>query len=139
MFNIDERIQSTCSTLGDWPLSQVLLKNEDVYPWFILVPRIDNVQELFQLIKADRMQLMEEINQLSIIVNDVFKPHKLNIGALGNVVHQLHVHVIARNQGDPLWPQSIWQSSIISTPYNEVRLSQLLTSLSERVNSSALF
>ena len=133
MFQIDERIQSTCFTLGDWPLSRVLLKNERVYPWLILVPRKDNIQELFQLKKEERYQLMEEINQLSDLMNDYFKPSKLNVGALGNVVSQLHVHVIARYQKDPLWPQGIWQSSMIASSYEEEELSTLLTILRERV------
>lgn len=137
MFSLDDRIQSTCFDLGDWPLSRVLLKNEQAYPWFILVPRKVNVQEIYQLEKADREALMEEINQLSLIINDFFKPDKLNIGALGNVVPQLHVHVVARMQHDALWPQGIWQSLIRATPYHEKQIEPLLFSLRELVSASA--
>lgn len=118
MFLIDERIQSTGFVLGDWPLSRVFLKNEAQFPWFILVPRVENIQEMYQLNKQERLILMEEINQLSVLVVDYFKPDKLNIGALGNVVSQLHVHVVARNEHDSLWPQGIWQSSNSPVPYD---------------------
>lgn len=129
MFSIDERIQSTCFTLDDWPLSRVLLKNEQHYPWLILVPRKNNVHELYQLEKEARQILMEEITQLSLLVNEYFKPEKLNIGALGNVVPQLHIHIVARSQSDDLWPQGIWQSAMHATPYEEKRLNTLLPDL----------
>ncbi|RUR20068.1 HIT domain-containing protein [Legionella sp. km535] len=118
MFLIDERIQSTGFVLGDWPLSRVFLKNEAQFPWFILVPRVENIQEMYQLNKQERLILMEEMNQLSVLVVDYFKPDKLNIGALGNVVSQLHVHVVARNEHDSLWPHGIWQSSNSPVPYD---------------------
>lgn len=126
MFCIDERIQSTGFFLGDWPLSRVFLKNEECYPWFILVPRKENIQEIYQLVKEEREVLIEEINQLSLLVNGYFKPDKLNIGALGNVVPQLHVHIVARTKNDVLWPQGIWQSSMLATPYDEEKLKTLL-------------
>lgn len=126
MFSIDERIQSGGFFLGDWPLSQVFLKNEAHYPWFILVPRKKNITELYQLVKEERELLMEEINQLSLLVNDYFKPDKLNIGTLGNVVPQLHVHIVARTQLDSLWPQGVWQTSMEATPYDEKSLELLL-------------
>ncbi len=135
MFSIDERIQSTCFTLGDWPLSRVLLKNEQNYPWFILVPRKSNVHEVYQLVKEERQILMEEINQLSLLVNDYFKPDKLNIGALGNVVPQLHIHIVARNKSDDLWPQGIWQSTMQATSYEEKQLNAFLPELKNLVRS----
>ena len=135
MFCIDERIQSTCFTLGDWPLSSVFLKNEQAYPWFILVPRKSSIQEICQLEHDERHFLMEEINYLSLLVMDYFTPDKLNIGALGNVVSQLHIHVVARTQQDPLWPQGIWQTSMRVTPYSKERLNSLLSSWRELVRA----
>jgi diadenosine tetraphosphate (Ap4A) HIT family hydrolase len=129
LFYIDERIQSSSFFLGDWPISQVFLKNEANYPWFILVPKKENIQEIHQLAKEERALLMEEIHQLSLIVKDNFKTDKLNIGALGNVVSQLHIHVIARNKEDFLWPQGLWQSSMHSTSYAESKLTILLPML----------
>ena len=133
MFSIDERIQSTGFFLGDWPLSRVFLKNEECYPWFILVPRKDNIQELYQLEKEERQILIEEINHLSLLVNGYFKPDKLNVGALGNVVSQLHVHVVARSKNDDLWPQGLWQSSMHATSYDETKLKGLLPLLRDLV------
>lgn len=129
MFDIDDRIRSTSFILGEWPLSTVLLKNEQAYPWLILVPRHESVQEIYQLSKQDRALLMEEINQLSLLVQEYFKPEKLNIGALGNIVAQLHVHVIGRNKQDSLWPQGVWQSSHHPNSYTEEQLKKLLPDL----------
>lgn len=78
---------------------------------------------------------MEEINQLSLLVNDYFKPDKLNIGALGNVVPQLHIHIVARNKSDDLWPQGIWQSTMQATSYEEKQLNAFLPELKNLVRS----
>ncbi|KTD65863.1 HIT domain-containing protein [Legionella shakespearei] len=136
MFCIDERIQSSCFTLGDWPLSRVLLKNEVQFPWLILVPRKDNIQEIHQLDKDERIQLMEEINQLSRLMTDYFKPDKLNVGALGNIVSQLHVHVVARSTTDCLWPQGIWQPALKTIPYDEEQLSVFIPKLSGLISNA---
>jgi len=122
---IDERIESSCVVLGDWPLSRVYLKNESSYPWFILVPRKDNIHEIYQLTKEERIVLIEEVNLLSVLVKNYFMPDKLNIGALGNVVPQLHVHIIGRTKTDSLWPQGIWQSSMRENPYKSNELETL--------------
>jgi len=133
-FLIDERIQGTCFTLGEWPLSRVLLKNNADYPWLILVPRIDNVQEIEQLPQPARHALIDEISALSAIVNTYFKPDKLNVGALGNIVSQLHIHIIARFTQDKLWPHSIWQAAQTTTLYSESRLNPMLDDLRQHVN-----
>lgn len=135
MFCIDERILSSSFILADWPLSRVFLKNEAQFPWFILVPRIENIQEIYQLNKDHRQLLMEEINQLSLIAHDYFNPDKLNIGALGNVVSQLHVHVVVRTETDNLWPQGIWQASFSSTPYERSKLDILLPDLHKLITA----
>ncbi|WP_298626011.1 HIT domain-containing protein [uncultured Legionella sp.] len=135
MFCIDERILSTSFILGDWPLSRVLLKNEAHFPWFILVPRVENIQEIYQLTKENQHLLMEEINQLSLVVHHYFNPDKLNIGALGNVVSQLHVHVIARNKHDVLWPQGIWQAALDSKDYESYELNPLLSDLKHVIST----
>lgn len=125
MFHIDERILSTSVILAEWPLSTVLLKNEKNYPWLILVPRKENVQEIYQLDAKDRALLMEEIHQLSLIMQDYFNPEKLNIGALGNIVAQLHIHVVGRKSNDPLWPQGIWQTEFRSFPLSDENLKRI--------------
>lgn len=104
MFQVAEEIQSSSTFLGDWPLSRVFLKNDKNIPWFLLVPRKENIREMFELAQEDRQQLMEEINQLSNLVRELYQPYKLNVGWLGNMVSQLHVHVLGRNPNDALWP-----------------------------------
>ncbi|KGP62243.1 diadenosine tetraphosphatase [Legionella norrlandica] len=136
MFSIDERILSSCFILGEWPLSTVLLKNEACYPWLILVPRKKHIQEIYQLEKKEQQLLIEEINQLSLLMNNYFCPDKLNIGALGNIVSQLHIHVIARRKSDPLWPHGIWQSSMSATPYQECELNNVLPPLCDLIKGN---
>lgn len=129
VFLIDDKISSTCFLLTDWPLSRVLLKNNADYPWLILVPRRERVQEIDQLSEQDRYQLMDEISKLSSIMRVYFKPDKLNIGALGNIVPALHIHVIARFKDDDLWPHGVWQESQVSEPYAQDVLEPLLMDL----------
>lgn len=126
---IDPRITSTCFKLADWSLSTVFLKNNAHYPWFILVPRHDNIQEIDQLPQSLQHVLMDEISRLSSIVKTQFHPDKLNVGTLGNIVPQLHIHVIARFTHDGLWPQGIWQESQTTRPYNDEEIDQLLEPL----------
>ena len=128
-FEIDSRILSSCFELGDWPLSRVLLKNNADYPWFILVPRQENLQEIDQLSPALRHIFMDEISQLSSIAKHYFKPDKLNIGALGNMVPQLHMHIIARFKTDNLWPHGVWQAAQTNSLYPKNTRQLLLADL----------
>ena len=128
-FSIDPRIASSCVHLCDWSLSSVFLKNNAHYPWLILVPRHENLQAMDQLPKLLQHQLMDEISALSTVVRAHFKPDSLNVGALGNIVPQLHIHVVARFSHDALWPHSVWQAAQISTPYTENAMTELTTRL----------
>jgi len=124
-FSIDTRILTTCIELAEWPLSSLFLKNNADYPWLILVPRVKDVQEIYHLHPSLQYKLMEEMSQLSSIVGHYFKPDKLNIGALGNIVPQLHVHIIARYKTDKLWPHGIWQAGETTILYTKEQLSSL--------------
>lgn len=130
-FAIDSRITSTCFELTNWPLSRVFLKNNAHYPWFILVPRQDNIQEINQLSQSLQHTLIEEVSHLSSIVKTHFKPDKLNVGTLGNIVSQLHIHVIARFTHDNLWPHGVWQNDLTNTPYDKLDLDPLLEQLNK--------
>ena len=132
-FQLDERLLTSSFQLVDWPLSRVLLKNNADYPWFILVPRRQHLTEISDFSKSDRYQLMDEIHQLSLVVQDLFKPDKINIGALGNIVAQFHMHVVARFHHDPLWPQGIWQSTTKEKSY--VESNTLIVDLKSRLSS----
>jgi len=94
--------------LVDWPLCQVLRMNDAAYPWLILVPRLTGAREILDLSAADRVRLMDEIAWASQAIKDLQHPDKTNVGALGNVVPQLHVHVLGRFTGDPAWPKPVW-------------------------------
>lgn len=91
-------------------LCHVLLMKDSRFPWLVLVPERDGVREIHDLSPADRAVLIEEIAQASLILERLFQPYKINVGALGNVVPQLHVHVVARTAEDPAWPGPVWGS-----------------------------
>lgn len=108
MFALDSRLQQDCLLIGDFPLCRLLLMNDSHYPWFILVPRREEVSELFQLDAADQRQLWHETTLLAETLKDTFAADKMNVATLGNVVSQLHMHVIVRRRGDAAWPAPVW-------------------------------
>lgn len=89
-------------------ICRVLLMRDKTYPWLILVPAIADLRDLDDLDASDRNQVMAEIDRASKAMKAVFQPYKMNVAALGNVVEQLHIHVIARFQTDPAWPAPVW-------------------------------
>ncbi|PWR20111.1 HIT domain-containing protein [Zavarzinia compransoris] len=108
-FSLDPRLAGDTIPLGDFPLSRVLMMDECRYPWVILVPRRDRLIELTDLSEAETETLWGELRQTSAAIASLGT--KLNVGALGNVVAQLHIHVIARTPGDPAWPGPVWGHS----------------------------
>ncbi|WP_322978607.1 HIT domain-containing protein [Pseudomonas sp. C11] len=108
MFTLDSRLQQDCLLVGDFPLSRLLLMNDAQYPWFILVPRREEVSELFQLDAQDQRQLWLETTLLAETLKDTFAADKMNVATLGNVVSQLHMHVIVRKRADAAWPAPVW-------------------------------
>ena len=90
------------------PLCEVRLMDDANHPWLVLVPRVANSVELVDLNPEQRQQLIVEIDQASRTLQTLFKPHKLNVAALGNLVPQLHVHGIARDTDDIAWPRPVW-------------------------------
>ena len=107
-FELDSRLDADSLFIADWPLCRVLRMNDRSYPWLILVPRRVGVHEIIDLSSADQAALLGEIGQASRSIRKALKPEKLNVAALGNVVPQLHVHVIGRFADDPAWPRPIW-------------------------------
>lgn len=94
--------------IGDLPLSRVLVINDANYPWLLLVPRRIGVSEMIDLDEVEQAQLWTEIARTGRALKTITECDKLNIAALGNVVPQLHVHVIARRQSDAAWPKPVW-------------------------------
>ncbi len=107
-FKLHPRLQQDCFIVGDLELSQLLMMNDCQYPWFILVPRRPAISEIYQLAEKDRQTLLAESCVLAEKLDEIYKPDKLNIAAIGNMVPQLHVHHVARYQTDKAWPAPIW-------------------------------
>ena len=126
MFIIDPRLASSGFFLVDWELSSVFLKNNSQYPWFILIPRQPDIRSIDMLAKDLRYQLTDEIHRLSTFVQKQFKPDQINVGALGNIVPQLHIHIIGRFKHDPLWPESVWQEKLCTAPYTDLESAALI-------------
>ena len=135
-FCIDPRILASSFKLADWPLCSLLLKNNAEFPWLILVPRVEQLVEIDDLPQQLRYQLIDEIAELSSIVRSYFKPDKINVAYLGNMVSQFHVHIVARFAKDKLWPHGIWQASQANSPYQEPFLSSLVEELGAQINRS---
>jgi diadenosine tetraphosphate (Ap4A) HIT family hydrolase len=110
--------------LARFPLCRVLLMNDRRFPWLILVPGREGVREIHELSPADRAALIEEIARGSEALARELRPDKINVGALGNVVPQLHVHVVARTAADPAWPGPVWGSGA-AVPYTEGGLAEI--------------
>ncbi len=106
-FELDPKLAADCIVMGDLGLSRLLLMNNALLPWFILVPRV-TVKEIYQLQPQQQQQLLQEINTLSSFAHINFNADKLNIAAIGNIVSQLHIHVVARKKTDCCWPGVVW-------------------------------
>lgn len=117
-FQLHSRLQQDCFSVGQFPLSHILMMNDSQYPWFILVPQRADIKEIYQLDQDDRQQLMVESCLLAEKLVEIYSPDKLNIAAIGNLVPQLHIHHVARYQSDKAWPGPIW-GKFSPVPYIE--------------------
>lgn len=110
-FALHPRLAADTHSVGDLPLCRVLLLDDARYPWVVLVPRLPELREIHELALAERVQLLEESCQVAVWLQRSFAPDKLNLGTLGNLVPQLHLHHIARYRTDPAWPGPVWGHS----------------------------
>ncbi|MBH3429426.1 HIT family protein [Pseudomonas alkylphenolica] len=133
MFALDLRLKDDTYVLGDFPLCRLLLSKDANYPWFILVPRRADISELFQLNDADQAQLWKETTFLAEVLKDGFDADKMNVATLGNVVAQLHMHVIVRRRNDPAWPSPVWGHTP-ATAYTNEQVAQLRERLKALLN-----
>ncbi len=117
-FELDDRLARDAFVIGDLPLARVLLMNDARWPWLILVPRREGLVELTDLELADQTQLMDEAGRAARFLKSYASADKINVGALGNIVRQLHLHVVARVVGDPAWPGPVWGHGA-ATPYDD--------------------
>jgi diadenosine tetraphosphate (Ap4A) HIT family hydrolase len=107
VWSLHPQLKADTSSIGDLPLSRVLAIDDADYPWLVVVPRRAGAVELADL-GDDTVILMREIVQVSALLKNVTHCDKINVGAIGNVVPQLHVHIVARRRNDPLWPKPVW-------------------------------
>ena len=107
-FTLHPQLVADTVAVGDLALCRVLLSKDANYPWLILVPRRPDIVELIDLTAVDRAALSAEIDAAARALKATVPCDKLNVAALGNMVPQLHVHIIARRHGDPAWPKPVW-------------------------------
>jgi len=107
-WSLNSNLEKDTINIGDLPLSRILVIKDANYPWLLLVPRRAEATEITDLDEVEQAQLMTEINRVARALKDIAKPDKMNIAALGNVVAQLHVHIIARRTSDAAWPRPVW-------------------------------
>ena len=124
-FNLHPRLIKDTIHIADLKLCRLVLMNDSNYPWFILIPRKNDIQELYQLSIDDRYQLISETDCIAKRLSLHFKATKMNVAALGNIVPQLHVHVIVRKKNDATWPNPIWNGVPIIF-YTEEKINMII-------------
>ncbi len=129
---LDPQLARDTATIGDLPLARVLAMNDANYPWLILVPRQAGVVEIIDLDDEQQAQLMDEIAMLSRVLKDVTGCDKLNIAAIGNVVAQLHVHIVARRHGDAAWPRPVWGAAS-ARAYDNAELDRFIATIRQEI------
>lgn len=115
-FRLHDRLAADSLPVGALEVCELRLMNNRLWPWMLLVPQLDDITELHQLPPATASVVMAEISRVSAAVAYLFPVHKINVGMLGNIVTQLHIHVIGRRIGDPAWPNPVWGANL-SEPY----------------------
>lgn len=107
-FELHPRLAAGGYELGRLGGCRLLLKNNALFPWLILVPEVDGIEDLHQLDEVQYTEVMAALRQVSAFVCDYFQPEKLNVGCIGNQVRQMHVHIVGRSADDPAWPGTVW-------------------------------
>lgn len=133
-FQLHERLQQDTLFVTDLALSRVLLMNDARFPWLILVPRKNGISELHELEHTDQILLLKEITRLSTILKNLFEPDKLNIATIGNIVSQLHIHIVARKKQDVAWPSPVWGFAQPQLYPND-QIEKILTTLKRMINN----
>jgi diadenosine tetraphosphate (Ap4A) HIT family hydrolase len=135
-FILDSRLSADTIAIGDSGLCRLLLMNDSRFPWLIMVPRRLDITEVHELTPLDQTVLTFEIAQVSEILKDITGCKKINIGALGNMVPQLHIHIIGRNEGDIAWPGPVWGAGK-SVPYDEKPMRTFIESFSSALQQAS--
>jgi diadenosine tetraphosphate (Ap4A) HIT family hydrolase len=128
-FALHPQLEADSIFLRDLDLCQLRLMNRKAAPWLLLVPQRANIREIHELNAADRAHLIEDIARASRALTELYAPDKINVGMLGNIVPQFHVHVVARFKSDPLWPDPVW-GRIAPEPYAAAAIEEIRLKLS---------
>lgn len=136
MFELHPRLAADTTPVSELPLCRLLLMNDARYTWLILVPGRDGIREIHELDSTDRQQLMREIAAVSEALAGSVPNDKINVGALGNLVPQLHIHVIARRIGDAAWPGPVWGHGE-AVPYGADEMNGLIERLRSAMTTAA--
>ncbi len=131
-FILDQRLKDDTIEIIDLTLSKLLLVDNALFPWVILVPKQTSLTEIIDLSEENQQILMKEIALISQMMRELFKPDKLNVAALGNIVKQLHIHIIARFESDKAWPGPAFGQDKIN--YTEKELERLINSIKSYLN-----
>jgi diadenosine tetraphosphate (Ap4A) HIT family hydrolase len=129
-FEMDSRLTADSSFVTKLNLCQVRLHHNAAFPWILLIPMQANVKEIIDLTDTNQQLLLQEIVLASKIMKELYNPTKLNVASLGNIVAQLHVHVIARYDHDAAWPNPVWNSGITNS-YHPQLLSEQITNIAD--------
>ncbi len=132
-FILHPQLAKDCFELAEFPLCKLLLCNDSAYPWFILVPKVDAITDIYQLDWQQQQQLLNESSLLSELLMQVLSGDKMNVAALGNVVEQLHVHHVVRYKTDVSWPKPIWGQQAL-TPYSSDELEHLKNKILPKID-----
>lgn len=124
-FEVAPAFEAGSVAVAEWPLCHVRLQDDARFPWLILIPRVEGAVELEDLSVEQRATLMEETVRAGALVRRLGAVEKLNVGAIGNVTAQLHVHVVGRRRDDSLWPDPVWRRGPI-VPYADDERARLL-------------
>lgn len=135
-FVLDEKLEADSYFITDLELSHVRLSKNAAFPWILLIPKRPEIVEIIDLDESDRNTLFTEIVHASQIMKNLFQPKKLNVANLGNIVSQLHVHVVARYEEDQAWPGPIWNSGV-KADYDDKKLQERVALLQAAFNELA--
>jgi len=132
-FELDGRVARDSDLIATLDLCQLRIQNDSRWPWLVMVPQRADMTEIFELSEADQAHLSAEVNQVAAALKEITGATKINVGALGNIVRQLHVHVIARFEGDANWPGPIWGYGS-AEPYDGEKRQALMNRLMEKLS-----
>jgi diadenosine tetraphosphate (Ap4A) HIT family hydrolase len=127
MFKIHKKFEKTTHYITDLKLCQVRLQDNAKFPWIMLLPKRKDVCQIMDLNRKDQIQLMDEIQHCSKAMKKHFNGFNLNVEKVGNIIPQLHIHVIARHKKDATWPLSVWV--VKGKPYTKAELAKTLAKL----------